>query len=309
MSETSSIKWEAAQWIERRIGDEEFDETGFEAWLADDPRRQPVFDTMWRRVMGSDMDVALNVYNRRGATTRALVAGGAAFLLIAVGGYQAMPWVGLRLAQPQEFAVADGKVREVILADGTRLTLAGGAEVEVRYTRHDRVVGLTRGTIFANVAHDERRPFRVETGDARIVDIGTSFEIVSKPRNIRVTVATGVVQFGKKGWFSKPINLTAKQAAILDRKGLNRIADVSPDSVANWRSEWVEYKGAPLRRVIADLQSLSPLPIEIADESLTNKPVSGRIRLTDPVGQLQNLSITHSFHIRHTADALVMSKN
>lgn len=291
------------------MGNEEFDEAAFNAWLAGDPRRQPVFDTMWQRLMGSDMDAALNAYGRRGTARRTHVASGVAILLVVAVGYKAMPWIELRLAQPQEYAVAEGKVREVRLADGTQLTLAGGADVKVRYTRHDRMIELAHGTIFINVAHDEQRPFRVDTGNASIVDIGTSFEVLSRPEKTRVTVASGVVQFGRNSWFSKPMSLTVSQAAILDQKSLNRIADVNPNNVARWRTEWAEYKGTPLRQVIADLQSLSPLPIEIADERLADKPVSGRIRLTDPVGQLQNLSITHRFRISKTEGALVISKN
>lgn len=71
----------------------------------------------------------------------------------------------------------------------------------------------------------------------------------------------------------------------------------------------MEYKGAPLQQVIADLRSLSPVPIEIKDQSLMNQPVSGRMRLTDPVSQLENLSIIHTFQVRRTGDALVVSKH
>jgi len=262
---------------------------------------------MWQRIMGSDMDAALNAYGRRGASTRTWLASGAVVLLVLLGGYKATPFIELRLAQPQKYAVADGGIREITLSDGTQLTLAGSAQVEVRYTNHDRVVELTHGTIFANVAHDQRRPFRVDTGNARIVDIGTSFEVDSKPGNIRVTVASGAVRFGRNGWFREPIRLTAKQAAILDQQGLSRTADINPNGIAKWRNEWVEYKGEPLRQVIADLQSLSPLPIDIVDEKLANKPVSGRIRLTDPIRQLQNLSITHSFIIRHIDNRIEIS--
>ena len=291
------------------MAEDMFDAQAFDAWLAGDPRRGPVFETMWRRVMGSDMDAALGAYARRGASTRARVAAGAALLLVLSGGYNALPLVERHLARPALYRVADGKIRAVVLADGTRMTLAGGAEAKVRYTRHDRIVELTHGAMFVHVTHDPQRPFQVDTGEARIVDVGTSFEILSRPSNIRVTVASGAVRFGRDGWFSKPIELAAKQAAILDRRGLNRTADVDADDIARWRKEWVEYKGAPLRQVVADLQKLSPLPIEIDDARLASRPMSGRIRLTDPVGQLQNLSIIYDFRVHDTGRSLVIAKD
>lgn len=309
MSESSSIKWEAAEWVERRMGDEPFDEAAFEKWLDGDPGRGPVFNAMWRRIMGSDMEVALNAYSKRGVSRRTWAAATAVALLALVGGYKSLPLIELTLAQPERYAVADAQLRTVTLTDGTRLTLGGGASIKVRMTSRERVVELAQGTIFADVAHDEGRPFRVETSDARIVDVGTSFEVTSKPANVRVTVASGVVRFGRNGWFDKQLDLSASQAATLDQTGLNRLADVDPNAVANWRQEWAEYKGAPLRRVIADLQTLSPLPIVIADESLANKPLSGRIRLTDAAGQIQNLAIIYGFNVRRTDDALVISQD
>lgn len=309
MSESSSIKWEAAEWVERRMGDEPFDEAAFETWLKGDPGRGPVFDAMWRRIMGSDMEAALNAYAKRGVSRQAWAAGGVVALLAIVGGYKSLPLIEMALAQPQSYAVADAQLRTVTLADGTRLTLAGGASITVRLTSRERVVELAQGTIFADVAHDEERPFRVETGDAHIVDVGTSFEVTSKPANVHVTVASGIVRFGRNGWFNKQLDLSASQAATLDETGLNRVADVDPDAVANWRRGWAEYKGAPLRRVIADLQTLSPLPIVIADDRLANKPLSGRIRLTDAAGQIQNLAIIYGFNVRRTDDALVITQD
>ncbi|BBE33323.1 FecR family protein [Sphingosinicella microcystinivorans] len=287
------------------MDDEAFDEAAFDAWLAGDPGRRRAFETMWQRIMGSDMDAALRTYKRRGAA-RAWLAGGAAALVVLAGGYKIVPLVELNLASPQRYTVAEGRIREVVLADGTQLTLARDADVRVRYTDHARVVELTRGTIFADVTHDKARPFRVETGEAHVVVLGTSFEVLKRQEDVRVSVASGVVRFGEDGWFNKPISLTAQQAAVLDQRGLARTADVT-GRVANWRREWVEYRGASLQQVVADLQSLSPLPIEIA-ESLGDKRVSGRIRLTDPIGQLQNLAITHGFQLRQTDQALVISR-
>lgn len=258
--------------------------------------------------MGPDMNAALQAYARRGSGRRGLIVGSVAAALVVAGSYMAMPMIELQLAQPRNYAVGEAEMREVKLPDGSQLFLAGGAQIQVRYTRHDRRIELAQGTIFANVAHDEHRPFRVDTRNARIVDIGTSFEVRSRPDAIRVTVSSGVVHFGRNRWFDQPIVLTRDQSAILDQSGLSRTADVSPNSVARWRAEWVEYHGTPLRQVIADLQTLCPLPIKLVDDSLADKLVGGRIRLTDPIGQLQNLAIIHAFQVQRRDDALIVSK-
>jgi transmembrane sensor len=289
------------------MDDGAFDHGAFEAWLASDPRNQSVFEAMWRRTMGSQMDTALHAYERRRITRRAL-SSVVAVAVVLVAGHQAMPFIEGYFAPATEYRVADRAMRTVTLTDGTKLVLAGGASLKVRYTRHERVVELTRGAIFAEVAHDKDRPFRVDTGETRIVDIGTSFEVVSKPSLVRVTVASGAVRFGRNQWFGKSLDLGANQAATLDQTGLNRIADANSLRIASWRNEWAEYKGAPLGQVIADLQSLSPLPIKIADAELANRRVSGRIKLTDPVGQLENLAIVQAFNVERTEDGFLLSK-
>lgn len=288
------------------MDDGPFEEDAFDTWIDQDPRHRTAFDGMWRRIMGPGMGAALHDYERRMKARRTAVASVAAILIMAAGGYKAMPLIEMQMADAHQFAAADGAVREVVLEDGTRLTLGGGTKVTVRYTGHDRVIELGQGALFANVHHDEDRPFRIETDDAEIVDKGTSFEVVSKAAHVRVTVATGIVDFAQRGWFRKPMRLAANQAAVLDRNGVNRSADVGPGDVAPWRGEWVEYKAKPLKEVVDDLQSLSPAPIEFAREELGAQPVSGRIRLTDPMGQLENLSVIQGFNIRKTDDRIII---
>ena len=305
--EDSSIEWEAAQWVARRMGDQPFDKDGFDAWLAGDPRRKVLFDAMWPRIMGSGMDETLDaVIRQRRRSKRSLVVSAVATALAVLGGYQALPSVELFLSQSQSYAAADGILREVTLEDGTQLTLAGGAEVRVRYARHAREIELARGTVFANVMHDATRPFRIVAGSARITDLGTQFEVSSKPAFVRVTVESGVVRFGANGWFSNQLDLAAGEAAVLSAADLSRLDDVSRDGVARWRTEWVEYHDTPITQVVADLESVAALPIRIAPGSLADLRVSGRIRLTDPMRQINNLSIIHNFSVEQREGAIIL---
>jgi transmembrane sensor len=306
--EDSSIEWEAAQWVARRMGDQPFDKDGFDAWLAGDPRRKVLFEAMWPRIMGSRMDETLDaVIRQRRRSKRSLVVSAVATALAVLGGYQALPSVELFLSRPQEYAAAGGTLREITLEDGTQLTLAGGTGIRVRYARHAREIELMRGTIFANVTHDETRPFRIDTGGARTTDLGTRFEVSSKPSFVRVTVEAGAVRFGADGWFSKQLDLTAGQAAVLSAAELGRMENVTRDGVARWRTEWVEYHDAPIGQVVADLESVSTLPIRIAPGSLVELRVSGRIRLTDPMRQINNLSIIHNFSVEQRDSAIILT--
>ncbi|MBY8824367.1 FecR family protein [Sphingomonas colocasiae] len=283
-----------------------FDKAGFDAWLAADPRRKPLFDTMWRRIMGADIDQALHDYGRRRRSRKRLAAGAAACMLFLSAAYQARPAIELFLAPSHNYAAADGVIREVRLDDGTRLTLAGGAEVQVRYTRHEREVTLMRGTIFADVRRDETRVFRVEAGDGEITVLGTRFEVALKPDMVRTAVEHGTVRFGRDRWFGTPLELGADQAASLTPDGLSRDAG-GPHRVARWRAEWAEYENATLGQVIADLESVSPVPI-IIDGALAERRVNGRIRLTDPLRQVRNLSVVHEFKVSENGNAITLSQ-
>lgn len=308
ISEGNGAEWEAAQWVARRMGDQPYDEEGFHTWLSGDPQRKPLFEKMWGSVMGMGMDSALDSMVRQQRTKKAAIAAGIAAASLLVGLYMALPTVELFMASPQYYAASDGTIRTITLEDGTRLIMAGGAQLRVRYTSHNREVELLRGTVFANVAHNAGRPFRIEAGKGRVTVLGTKFEVALKPENIRVTVEEGHVRFGPARWFSKPLDLTASQAASLHQHDMRLDKEKGAHAdVARWRKEWVEYRDVQLERVIEDLGSASPVPISISDNRLARLRVSGRIRLTDPVKQIENLSYIHDFNVDKTEDAIVIS--
>ena len=305
LQDDKQIELEAAQWVVSRMDDGAFDQPGFEAWIAGDARCKPVYDRMWRRIMGSNLGEALDAADRQRRSRKPVAIGVAACALALVGGYQAWPAVELMLAPAAAYQAPEGAIRTVELDDGSELTLAGGAAVEVRYTRHTRAVRLARGTIFADVSRDVERPFRVEAGDGRVTVLGTRFEVDLKPAMVRVTVEKGAVRFGGDGWFDRPVELHVDEGAALTKAGLAK--DTVRHAAARWRAEWVEYKDAPLGQVVADLESVSALPLIIADRDLAKRQVSGRIRLTDPMRQIDNLSLIYAFEVRREKDAIILS--
>lgn len=300
---------EAADWVARRTDEDGFDAAGFDAWVAGDARRGPLFDTMWRQIMQPGMGAALSAYTPPRRSPKAAMVGGALSVAVLFAGFQLWPSAELYLASPQVYAASEGAMRQVQLEDGTALTLAGGADIAVRFTGHDRELVLKRGTIFAHVARDPERPFRIIAGDGQVTVLGTRFEVAMKPSAVRVAVEQGHVRFARNGWFGETVDLTAAQSASLTPDMLTRELGATADGAARWRNGWAEYDNAPLRQVVSDLESLSPVPIRMVDERLGKRRVSGRIRLTDPLRQIENLSLVHSFTVTQTDDAIELSEN
>lgn len=309
LSEDSIIEEEAADWVALRMGDQHFDQDRFEKWVNGGSRRSVVFELMWERIMGGTLGDALESYDGQRRNARGtLLAASLAVLVAGLSSYFALPSAQLFLSSPQVYASDGEGLRLVRLEDGTRIDLAPDSKIRVRYTGHDRYVELERGTLFADVVRDSDRPLTVHAGNGEVTVLGTRFEVARHEAAVHVVVQSGGVAFGHDGWFATPISLAARNSATLRGDTVSLDEDVHDMQIARWRDEWVDYHQASLAEVVTDLQSLSSLPIRIASPRLRDREVSGRIRLVDPVRQLENLSIVHDFAVRTDDNAIVLAE-
>ncbi|HVU57309.1 MAG TPA: FecR domain-containing protein [Puia sp.] len=97
----------------------------------------------------------------------------------------------------QQYATAEGEVRQVPLPDGSTVGMSEQTQIRVEpgYNKTDRKLVLISGTAMFKVAHVADRPFVVEMGDVSIKDIGTWFTITRSADSIKVLVWEGKVAF------------------------------------------------------------------------------------------------------------------
>jgi transmembrane sensor len=90
----------------------------------------------------------------------------------------------------------NGERKEVIIHDGTRLTLNAGTTLRV-YDDFStaRRIDLIDGEVFFEVKRDEHKPFRIHSNDLTISVLGTSFDVsaYTAMKKISVGVVTGKV--------------------------------------------------------------------------------------------------------------------
>ena len=189
----------------------------------------------------------------------------AAVLALAVG-------LELRGPTPQPYAVATaaGERRTVELGQGTRIALNGGTRM-VLDRAEPRRVRLESGQALFVVAHDAAHPFEVTVGNARVVDVGTIFEITRSSSGMDVAVSEGEVVVDPAG---AAVRLTVGQAMHRDPSGhtVRRAAEIA--SVGEWQRNRLSYDGAPLSAVAADLSRNLGLEV-IADPAVARRPFRG----------------------------------
>ncbi len=150
--------------------------------------------------------------------------------------------------QPYVVATAAGQQREIQLADGSAIVVAGGSRLRLDHA-DERVATIDTGTAYFRIRHDERRPFTVHVAGMDVVDIGTVFDVSHDVGVTRVAVSEGEVVVAPG---DAALHLTQGQAVRSEGNNLER-QTIDPADVGRWREGMLSFDDAPLREVAAVL--------------------------------------------------------
>lgn len=186
---------------------------------------------------------------RRSAKLALLLAGGA-------GGLQAARRTQTWQQMGADVATATGERRELLLPDGTRLTLDTGSAVDLRFSADQRTVLLRSGEVLVETAPDTR-PFTVVTAQGSARPVGTRFTVRQHERFTTVAVLGGAVDIQPAAEARAVLRLQAGQRADFDRlqvmaSGALRTGD------AAWVDGMVVADDVPLKDFIDDLSRYRP---------------------------------------------------
>jgi transmembrane sensor len=161
--------------------------------------------------------------------------------------------------RPYTIETAAGEQRTLTLADGSRIVLAGASAVRLD---HDdpRVATVERGEMLFRVRHDAERPFAVQVGTLRLVDLGTVFDVKKATGNTRVAVSEGAVMVDPDG---AALRLDPGQTVIARGSSLVR-GLIDPADIGGWQQGRLSFDGASLDEVAADLSRQLGWPVRAA---------------------------------------------
>ncbi len=201
----------------------------------------------------------------------------AAALLLVLAAPALMIWL------QADFSTGTAESRVVTLADGSTVNLSADSAIDVDLTPQGRHVRLLAGQAFFDVAHDAGRPFTVDAGNAKVVVLGTAFDVALDDAATTVQLARGVVGISGEGEARGVGEMAPGDMAIVDGEtGLITHATVPLDEIGAWRNGLLFVNDVTVDSVVARLRRYHPAWISVPDRALGRQRVTGLYDLRDP---------------------------
>jgi transmembrane sensor len=304
----------ACDWIVKvDRGLTEAEQAAFEEWLAADTRRAGALARAQATWVYADRAQGLGASPapRESQTDRlwrsVMPWASAAVFFV---GLATAPWVWQGYAR-NHVATAPYEVRQVPLADGSRITLDTRSRVSVQYESATRLVRLESGEALFEVAKDPRRPFVVEVGIVRVRAVGTAFVVRRRSdRIVEVTVAKGTVDVWREATSSEPaVRLAAGNRIFVTPEEIAKpvaLTDAQLQQAVSWKAGFIDLNGRTLGDAAAELNRYNGRIVVIADPRLAAQTVVGRFQATDPTAFVTAAAAMLDAQVRTDGDQLIL---
>lgn len=282
------VESQAAAWAiicaERPLDDDEQRELDF--WLAANSRNLGAYvraSAIWSDV---DRVVALADPARSAAAAQPEMPIFPRWRRYAIAASLALVMLSGTLAYDRlagRIATGHGEVREIVLDDGSRVTLDSDSAVQIRYSDGARRVILRRGEALFSVAHDAARPFLVSADDVTVRAVGTRFAVGFEDEEVEVTVEEGVVAVNEADTPAPPRLLRRNEQFVAAPTG-SRKAVLERDEVERrlaWRRRMLVFQGETLGRAAAEVNRYSTVQVTIDDPTLARAEFIGVFHIGD----------------------------
>lgn len=349
MADSRQIEARAADWLARRDADDwtAQEQQALDAWLAESARHKVAFlrlQSAWaeagrlqalgagvptgalparRMPMAGTEDLPADVRpdlrgitfapRERGSHRRRRWPQGlaATLALLALG---SLAWGGWQLTGREQavYASTVGQIQTVTLPDGSTATLSSDSHLEVRISRGERHVALTRGEAFFDVAHDPRRPFVVETEGRRVQAVGTRFSVRRDPGAIRVVVTEGKVRLESRtatDGRAQPVSLLpAGSVATAGRNGVlvRSLPVADAERYLEWRDGFLTFDDTSLAEAAAEFNRFNTRKLELGDATVSDLRVGGNFRWSNAEGFAHLLEQGFPVRAERHADRIVL---
>lgn len=191
----------------------------------------------------------------------------------------------------------------LVLADGTKVWLNAASSITfpIAFNGKERLVKVT-GEAYFEVVHNERQPFRLQTQNQTIEDIGTQFDINSynDEPDVKTTLVEGAVrvQINNPGSDkNNGIKLSPGQQAQLAANHFN-VQTVNTARITAWKDGKFRFQNDDIQTIMRQLARWYNIDVYYEGKPPLDK-FSGRISRRSPISAvLHMMELTNHVHFK-----------
>jgi transmembrane sensor len=273
----------------------------FRDWLAADPLHAAAMDRVerqWRlakNMAPADPPQRRTILRSRGWGGIAAAASILAIVLLVRPLYGAA-----------DFVTGIGEVRDVTLADGSRIHLDADSALDLRYQPLSRAVRLSRGSAEFTVAHNGWRPFTVEAGPAMIRVTGTHFLVREQGGEVSAYLISGGIDLSDPRTGERKAELRPGNRATVSAAGvvLVQASDGAKDKA--WLAGKLLFDQTALSDALDQFRHYGSVQVRLASDDLRALRISGLYGNGDLHGFLQSVATAYPVRLTATGDGGVV---
>lgn len=210
-------------------------------------------------------------------------------------------WFIIQNRAPTSYHTDFGQITELILDDGSRVTLNAKSELKV-----SKDLGKTdvrevwlNGEAFFEIAKRDHSKFVVHTQQTQVEVLGTEFNVNTRRSQTQVVLAAGKVRL-VSGQSPALVMKPGEMATVRDKKV--QIRSVSPNHYDAWKQFFLVMDDKPVSEIVHVIQESYGIQLRFEDTSLLHKKLSGKLLVKDPDDFLENLSTILQTELIKTQD-------
>ncbi|NIF29040.1 DUF4880 domain-containing protein [Pantoea sp. Tr-811] len=295
---------EAAQWLVRwnESALSELEQAQWQAWKTSSPERQQAWaraQLLQSRMGGLPRALAMSVLDRPDSPERRAALLKLALLLAVLPA----GWGGWALSRRQQWT-ADyrstlGERRELVLADGSQVTLNTDSAIDVLFDAQQRLLRLRAGEIMVQTALDRfspARPFLVESAQGRMQALGTRFCVRQRDGRTHLAVLEGAVKVVLASPHQvQPMVIMAGQRTDFSAHAFGQVLAADRNAGA-WAQGMLMADKMPLADFAAELARYRRGVVR-CDPRIAALQVSGAYPISDTSRTLNMLAQTYAINV------------
>lgn len=186
-----------------------------------------------------------------------------------------------------KLVVPYGKRATLMLADGTKIWLNSGTELEFpgEFTEQTRDISVS-GEIYLEVARNPDRPFHVHANGVDVKVLGTSFNVsayADTPQCAVVLVSGKVAVEAENG---ESLEIAPSQMALYDTlHGITR-SEVDVNEYISWKDNVLLFNRATIAEILQKIGRYYNVSFSINDKTLSEQTCTGKLYLASNIDDI-----------------------